>query len=91
MSDPVSFNEARATKEQDARLWTPLECIKAILRDLETGELKPVDVIYVAMVRKTPAGQTTAFPFYTAGAPSLELRGILAQHLHDLCDAFNRT
>lgn len=88
MSEPVNLNEARAVKSSDATMWTPEECLKAILRDLASGDLKPVDAIYVAMVRRDKKGQAEAFPFYTAGAITLELRGILSQHLHDICAAF---
>lgn len=90
MTDPVSLSEARAVKADDARLWTPLECLKAIVRDLESGELKPVDAIYVAMLRRREDGQAASFPFYTAGARTIELRGVLAQHLHDICAHYER-
>lgn len=86
---PINLNEARALKEQNAKLWTPLDCFRAIVRDLESGQLKPVDAVYVAMLRKNDDGQASAFPFYAAGAVAIELRGILAQHLHDICAAFN--
>lgn len=89
MNDPISFQEARALKEQNAVLWTPLDCLKAIIRDLESGEMKPVDAIYIAMVRKDEDGQAQEFPFATAGAIALELRGILTQHLHEICAAFS--
>lgn len=86
--DAISLNEARALKANDARKWTPLECLKALVRDLESGECQPVDVVYVAMVRRGETGQAMAFPFYTAGGTTLELRGLLAQHQHDICDGF---
>lgn len=88
MSEPISINEARAEKAQDACLWTPLDCLKALVREIESGEMKSVDAIYVAMVRKTPNGLAQSFPFYTAGAKPLELRGLLSQHLHDICASF---
>ena len=91
MSDPVNLREMRALKEHDARLWSPLDCLKAVVRDLESGELKSVDAIYIAMLRKGETGQAASFPFYTAGAPALELRGVLAQHLHDICIAFTES
>jgi hypothetical protein len=90
MSDPISLREARANKEGDATLWTPLDCLKAVVRDLENGECAQVDAVYVAMIRRREDGQASAFPFYTAGAKTIELRGILAQHLHDICSAFEK-
>lgn len=88
MNEPVNLREARATKQDDATLWTPLDCLKALVRELESGECKPVDAVYVAMVRRDEKGQAVAFPFYAAGARTLEFRGILAQHLHDTCAGF---
>lgn len=90
MTDPLNFREARAIKKKDARLWTPLDCLKSIVRDLESGECRQVDVIYIAMARKDKDGSATGFPFYTAGGTAFELRGLLAQHLHDLCAEFNQ-
>lgn len=89
--DPINLREVRALKEQNARLWTPLDCLKAVVRDLESGDLKPIDAIYVAMLRRSEDGNATAFPFYTAGALAVELRGILAQHQHDICNAFSQS
>ena len=86
MADPINFNEARADKENDGTLWTPLECLKSAVRELEDGTLKPVDVIYIAMSRKDEKGFVRWFPHYNAGARRLELQGLLAQHLYDLCE-----
>ena len=86
--EPINFREAHALKQEDGTLWTPLDCLKALVRDLESGEMKPVDAVYIAMVCKGEKGQAQSFPFYTAGAITLELRGILAQHLHGICAAF---
>lgn len=88
MSDPISFRAAKALKEQDSTLWTPLDCLKELVRELESGETEPVDAVYVAMMRRREDGQAAGFPFYAAGAKTIELRGILAQHLHDICAAF---
>lgn len=81
MTEPVNIRELRALNKDDATLWTPLDCLKAIVRDLESGEMKQVDAIYVAMMRRREDGQAEGFPFYAAGAKTIELRGILAQHL----------
>lgn len=91
MDDPVNLREFRANKEQDAKLWTPLDCLKAVVRDLESGEMKPVDAIYIAMVRKDESGQAQSFPFATAGTTTIELRGVLSQHLHEICAAFGHS
>lgn len=89
--DPVNLNEVRAIQANDATLWTPLDCLKALVRDLESGECAPVDAVYVAMVRRHPEnGEATSFPSYTAGAKAVELRGMLTQHISDLCESFRR-
>ena len=90
MTNPINFNEARALNKQDSTLWTPLDCLKAVVRDLESGETEPVDAVYVAMLRRGPTGQAISFPFYCAGAKTIDLRGILAQHLYDICAAFDK-
>ena len=36
-----NLNEKRAEKMQDNRLWTPLDCLKALVRDIEIGDINP--------------------------------------------------
>lgn len=90
MSDDTikSFGEALANKHNDAKLWSPLECLKALVRDLENGVTAPVDLVFVAMARKAPNGEAKAYPFYMAGGTALEMRGLLVQHTDGLCDRF---
>lgn len=87
MGDTISLSEARAVKEKDGRLWSVTDCLRAVLRDLESGEIEPVDVIYIAMARLPQDGSPSAFPYYSAGARRTELKGVMAQHLHDLCES----
>lgn len=84
-ADIVSLNEKRACEANDGRLWTVEDALRAVLRDLESGAMRPIHGIYIAMIRKED-DQTNSFPFITAGLSRLELRGLLAQHLHDLCE-----
>ena len=86
--EPINLREARANKAEDARLWTPLDALKALVRDLENGECQEVQVVYVAMGRINDKGQLCSTPFYTAGSNTLGLRGLLTQHLYDMCDSF---
>ena len=37
MSDIYNFNEKRAEHANDAQLWTPLDCINALARDINSG------------------------------------------------------
>lgn len=41
MSDPISLAEARAVNAEDAKLWSPLDALKALIRDIEAGEVSP--------------------------------------------------
>ena len=42
---PVSITEARATKADMGHLWTPRDCLLQMLRDVDNGEIDPVDLI----------------------------------------------
>lgn len=88
MSDPVFLAEKRADKSGDARDWSVLDCLEALVRDLKAGTLPAVDAVYVAMMRRDEKGQMRAAPMFAAGASSLELRGLLTQHLFDMCHYF---
>lgn len=56
MSDNiVNLAEARAVAAEDSRLWTPLDCIRALLRDMESGEVD-ADAILVHWYQKTEDG-----------------------------------
>lgn len=39
--DVVNLAEARAVKTDDCREWTPLDLARAMLRDIESGKIKP--------------------------------------------------
>lgn len=55
MSDPVSLNERRAAKEKDCKLWEPIDCARALLRDIESGAVKP-DKMFISYLEKLPEG-----------------------------------
>lgn len=40
----VSLGEARAHKDSDARHWSPLDALKALVRDIEAGQINPVAI-----------------------------------------------
>lgn len=74
----VSLDEQRAVKADDARLWTPADALRSVLRDIESGETRP-NVVYIAMLQ---AGQPDKYPFACAGANALTFAGLLAMHMH---------
>lgn len=47
--DVVSLNEARAEKAGDNSLWSPLDCVRAIARDIEDGEISPQSIFVIAV------------------------------------------
>lgn len=49
MSDEnvVSLNERRAVESEDSTKWTPLDCAKALVRDIENGTLKPARMFVI--------------------------------------------
>lgn len=64
MSEPISLGERRAVANGDCREWTPIECVRALLRDLEAGLLKP-EQLCVHML--TPNGEGHRHKYYVAG------------------------
>ena len=65
--DIVSLNEARAVKAADNTLWSPLECLKAVVRDVEAGVCKPVKV-FIVMEEEGP-GKRNLFTRYRSNLP----------------------
>lgn len=43
----ISMNEQRAMKKNDNSLWSPRECLEAVLRDLDAGEINPKSLLVV--------------------------------------------
>lgn len=82
MSDgPISLAEARALKANDSRLWTPIDCARAFLRDIESGAINPRDV---AIWFNEPDGEGSTLRYYTA---NLTLEG----HVYLLNHALRQT
>lgn len=86
MSDgerPVSLAARRASKAGDGRLWTPLDCLHDTVAEIERGEWRQCELIYVAMAIRVDE-HTLRFPLSCAGGRTIEYMGLLAQHLHEL-------
>lgn len=41
MTEVVNLNEVRAVTKGDSSLWSPRDCLEAVLRDIKNGEIKP--------------------------------------------------
>jgi hypothetical protein len=78
MSDVVSLNEARATKEGDCKLWTVADALRAALREIDAGNIQPT-MVYVAMyVPNDPEG--ARYHSFAAGGDEMTITGLVAQH-----------
>lgn len=71
-----SLEKARADKAGDARLWTPLDCLREVLRLVEAGDLK-IDKIVILHREEIESGGTTG-GYFMAGMTRPELIAVLA-------------
>lgn len=61
--------------------WTPLECLRQLVADIESGDFE-CNMVYVAMRQiKEKDVVFQNFPDYAAGGSALELAGLLSYHL----------
>jgi hypothetical protein len=42
---PISLNEAKASKAKNGGLWTPRDALISMLRDIDSGEIAPEQLI----------------------------------------------
>ncbi len=80
MSEPVNLAEERATRDGDCREWTPVDALKACLRDIENGEIVP-DILYIAMAQSDEGKDEAYYDFKVAGGKKLDIIGLLFKHL----------
>jgi hypothetical protein len=81
MENTVSLNEARAIRADDNKLWTPEDCIAAVLRDIRNGEIKPsrIIVVYEEDFPNDGGGRISA---YRANMTRHEEVAVLSMKLH---------
>lgn len=80
-SEVVDLARLRVDKSGDSRDWTPLDALRDVLDDIESGKINP-RIIYIAMECPDADGQHTFFDFQCAGGLKLEYIGLLSRHLH---------
>lgn len=81
MTDNIeSLGAHRARKSDDCRVWTPLEALRELIAQIESGEAN-VDMVYVACYGDNPKGGVD-YVYKAAGGTKIELLGLLARHLH---------
>ncbi len=78
----ANFNEHRAEREQNSKLWTPRDAAEKLLRDIVEGRRNPT-LMYVCLSESLPDG-TEQMYHYCAGGKTLEYAGLLTVSLHDL-------
>lgn len=84
MSDVVSLNELKVKRSNDCRDWSPIDCLRAVLRDLESGKLKTPKILVITMsVPDEVEGQSYSETFY-AGGLYLEILGLLEETKIDM-------
>ena len=79
-NEPVNLAEKRATRDGDCQKWTPVDVLKACLRDIENGKTSP-DILYVAMGQRDTEKNEAYYDFKVAGGTKLEIVGLLYRHL----------
>lgn len=62
---PLSVAEHRANREEDGSLWRPRDAVISFLRDLDSGEIKNVDAVFIAF-RMRGEGNATVTKFRQA-------------------------
>jgi hypothetical protein len=80
--DIISLSEARADKTGDARDWTAEDALRACLRDIQSGKIKP-SMIHIA-IREMHDDGTVSYPSYLAGMTSFETLALLMAHVKRL-------
>ena len=61
MGDIENLNEARAVKEENACLWTPLEAMEALVRDIKSGKTSPNKIIAHHLTTKEGGGESYGY------------------------------
>ena len=88
MTDIISFNEHKAVKENDSRLWTPEDMLKAALRDLQAGTIKAESMCIHYYELNQDGGRTHRY--YVSGLTFESHIALLNIALHSTIKAWQR-
>lgn len=75
---PISLNEVRAERERDGKLWAPRDALVNLLRDIDTGQVNPTDMVVAYRVDTENGGHATRFVCAGPGALHVSL-GMMAR------------
>lgn len=64
--DIINLNEARAVKASDNRLWSPVEMLQAVIRDIQSGEINPKRIVVHYFEQEEP-DKGSIYNAYTCG------------------------
>ena len=75
---PDELAERRAQSESDCRLWTPADALLACLRDIESGEIDPENLV-IHFSQKIDDDRT--YNYYASNVTTMQHAGLLAMAL----------
>lgn len=45
VDETISLAEARAIKNNDSSMWTPADCLRSVLKEIDDGKINPVNIL----------------------------------------------
>jgi hypothetical protein len=79
---PTQLNFRRAAVANDSRLCSPLEMLRQLIADIESGEIKPEQIIVLMMEPTTD--ENWHYRFRCAGASSRDLLSLVTMAQADI-------
>jgi hypothetical protein len=58
---PISLAERQARKSVDGSLWSPRDALIAALREIDSGQLDPSELIIIARLKEKESGDIRIF------------------------------
>ena len=81
MTEPINFSEEKMKRSGDGRDWTPLDTLKALVRDIEAGDEPMPTLMYVCMQTDSPGTNNSRVHFACSGGSKTEMLGLLMKHV----------
>ena len=77
---PKSLGEVRANKAANARLWSPRDVLIHVLRELDAGAIKNLDILIVCWREEDENDADEKVTGYSQSSPGcLEVLGVLSR------------
>lgn len=83
---PVSIGELRTERSANARDWTPRELLISLLREIDSGQIEPTDLVvgYSWELKENPG--TTVHGWRASSQNITTTLGILAHTTNKVCN-----